>query len=534
MIRVLIADDEMRVCRLIENLVDWHTLDMEVVGTAHNGIEALEKIRQKSPDLVITDIRMPGCDGLKLIGQAKQINPHISFIIVSGYRHFEYAQSAIKYGVCDYLLKPIKKEELLSTLEKMRTNYLIRTERISEEERLQMRLKNDNNRLRSRFFSDCILGNKEIPDDLSLLQAEYHLNFQPGLFSALIVKIDWETGAPSAQELQVLCAKTEVILQDLADTCQDSACFLNGSRIYIIINYAPEREEAVYKALHAVMERLLAQKPAFPNTLFTIAVGSQHDASSMLRHSAEKAAIALGERLTTFAGRIIKYETAMEKRRRDDWVLAELNRAMTPAVEILDSEKLERAIDRFADNLKREKVRGGELFWFVIEGYSRYLVLLQNQQMMNEDVPRLMEEFRAGADLCATGEQLLRYFTDKTVSRILDLTESRENEESRPIRQAKEYILTHYMYPLTLEEVSCVAGFNPSYFSTFFKKKCGSGFLEYLSEVRVNKAKELLRTTDLGVAEISEKVGYADARHFTSIFKKLTGIKPTEFRKLYT
>ena len=534
MIHVLIADDEMRVCRLIENLVDWRALDMEVVGIAHNGIEALEQMKQKAPDLVITDIRMPGCDGLELIHRAKQINPDIAFIIISGYRHFEYAQSAIKYGVCDYLLKPIKKEELLSTLEKMRKNYLIRTERISETEQMQMRLENNNNRLRGSFFTDCILGDKKTPDDLVLLRSEYHLHFQPGIFSVLIVKIDRESGIPSTQELEVLRAKAEAILQDVTEKCFDSACFLNGSRIYIVINYRPERKDEINKSLHAAMERLLAQKPAFPNTLFTIAAGSEHTSPALLRQSAEKADLALGERLTTFAGRVIRYEPAMEKHRHDDWILAELNRAMTAAVEVLDSEKLKRAVGRFDADLEREGVCGAELFSFVIEGYSRYLVLLQNQQMMHADVPRLMEKFRAGADLCATDKQLLSYFADKAAARILDLTESRENEEARPIRQAKEYILAQYMSPLTLEEVSGVVGFNPSYFSTFFKKKCGIGFLEYLSEVRVNKAKELLRTTDFSVAEICEKVGYTDTRHFTSIFKKSTGIKPTEFRKLYT
>ena len=109
MIKVLIADDEEKVCQLICNLVDWASFDMQIVGTAANGIEALEKVRSLGPDLMITDIRMPGCDGLELIARAKAENEALEFVIISGYRHFEYAQTAIKSGVGDYLLKPIKK-----------------------------------------------------------------------------------------------------------------------------------------------------------------------------------------------------------------------------------------------------------------------------------------------------------------------------------------------------------------------------------------------------------------------------------------
>ena len=98
MMRVVIADDEEKVCLLIQKLVDWTAMDMEIVGVAHNGLEALELIETRRPDLMITDIRMPGCDGIELIRRARQLDPALEFIIVSGYRHFEYAQSALKYG----------------------------------------------------------------------------------------------------------------------------------------------------------------------------------------------------------------------------------------------------------------------------------------------------------------------------------------------------------------------------------------------------------------------------------------------------
>ena len=119
MLKVIVADDEKRICRLICMLADWNALGMEVVTTAANGLEALEAIQKYQPDILITDIHMPGCSGLELIAQAKQLQPELEIIIVSGYAYFDYAQSAIKHGVGEYLLKPIKQDDLMASLSKL-------------------------------------------------------------------------------------------------------------------------------------------------------------------------------------------------------------------------------------------------------------------------------------------------------------------------------------------------------------------------------------------------------------------------------
>ena len=156
MLNILIADDENKVCQLIKSLVDWEALDMRVIATAENGIEALEKIRELTPDIAITDIRMPGYDGLELVRLAKETNPRTEFIIISGYRHFEYAQSAIRYGVNSYLLKPIKKDELTDTLTRLGEKLRERTRQLSYEEKVLRTLKSDEETLRQTFLSDLV------------------------------------------------------------------------------------------------------------------------------------------------------------------------------------------------------------------------------------------------------------------------------------------------------------------------------------------------------------------------------------------
>ena len=110
MIKVLIADDELKICELIFRLIDWEAMGMSVIAVAHNGRETIEIIKNEMPDIVITDIRMPGYNGVDVIRIGKEYNSDIQFIIISGYSQFDYAQDAIHYGVSDYLLKPVKEE----------------------------------------------------------------------------------------------------------------------------------------------------------------------------------------------------------------------------------------------------------------------------------------------------------------------------------------------------------------------------------------------------------------------------------------
>jgi len=128
MIKVIIADDELKVCKLIEFLIDQESLDMEIVDIVHNGIDAIDAIKKHQPDIVITDIKMPGCDGLEMIKRSKKIMPYLEYIVICKCKQFEYVQKAIQYGVRDYLLKPIDKEELTHTLQRVKEQYLGRTE----------------------------------------------------------------------------------------------------------------------------------------------------------------------------------------------------------------------------------------------------------------------------------------------------------------------------------------------------------------------------------------------------------------------
>ena len=145
MLKVVLADDENKILLLLQKLIDWKGLGYEIVGTANDGLRALELVREKRPHLLITDVRMPGCSGIELIQRAKELQPDLHFIIISGYRKFEYAQNALKYGVEDYLLKPLKQEEL--------TGILLRlSDKLGKEAALEFQLKKSGERQQEQLM----------------------------------------------------------------------------------------------------------------------------------------------------------------------------------------------------------------------------------------------------------------------------------------------------------------------------------------------------------------------------------------------
>ena len=186
MIRVLVADE--KVCQLICKLIHWEELEMKLVGTASNGIGSLQMIEAEHPDLVMTDIRMPGYDGMELLKRARIQNPDMEFIIISGYSHFEYAQTAIRYGVSDYILKPVNEEALNATLQKVRQRYMEHqalTEKNLEQKKQQVL---DQARVRETLWMD--LEYARIPRNMEALNEKYWYHFQEGKFRTFLIQAD--------------------------------------------------------------------------------------------------------------------------------------------------------------------------------------------------------------------------------------------------------------------------------------------------------------------------------------------------------
>ncbi len=539
MINVLIADDEEKVCQLIYQLVDWKSMDMNVVGFAHNGIEALDQIQKISPQIVITDIRMPGLDGLELISKAKESQPDIEFVIVSGYQYFEYAQSAIKYGAADYLLKPIKKKQLVETLEKVRQHCLQRSQRLSVEEAFKVKAENDRMRQRDNFFSDVLSQDGSAEITIESVNQKYGYHMQEGMFCVTALKIDSEKEPFSGKDLTLIRDKiTNTIGYVYTQYCYDASFYFKNSWIYMVLNYAEENYPVIRKQLKNGFSNLQMEKDIFPGIILSFAWGRAFHTIQSLPLSRNTAEFSIYQRLIGESTAMMDPEDFFENPARVSELITHSSQEINMAVEVLDVNRVLaeiRALETNCVSLSQKKLLSGwEIYEIVTEIGEMISVSLNRMQYSGKKREESYNLFLNQAEFCHTEERLFDVLKEMVSNFLQNIIDQKEQDDIKPIKVAKQYIQDNLGKPLTLEDVSRAAGFNASYFSTLFKKMTGENFLEYISEMRIEKAKELLRDTDLSISDICEQVGYADIKYFSKTFKKYAGINPGEFRKIYS
>lgn len=310
-LKVVIVDDEERICQLIQALINWEEMGLQVEGMAHNGIDACEVVRKVRPDILITDIRMPGCSGLELIEKVKKTCPELEIIVISGYAHFEYAQQAIKFGVGHYLLKPINRAELTETLEKLKQRIRERRESERDKEVLIQKAQKNESHMRSEFVLALFDGNVEkdmgnvLPE---ILEETYHIYLKPGILQAFCLKMDCEERALGNSSVDVLMEKAKEILErNLKDKCLEMAMELRDFYCFGFVNYESRYQEEIRRVLKNSLSQIEVQKAIFGQVDFSMALGSPGREIEDLYHSARETQKLICQRLVKGSGRLLEH-----------------------------------------------------------------------------------------------------------------------------------------------------------------------------------------------------------------------------------
>lgn len=537
MLKAIIADDEQKICQLIQRLVKWDELDIEIVGTADNGLDAFELICQHQPDIVITDIRMPGLDGLELIKKVKEHNLSPSFIIISGYRHFEYAHNALKYGVEDYLLKPIKKDELVATLVKISDRNLLTSGRIEDEMRMKSILANNRDRLRQHFISRIVFESEKNTDiKMENVNEEYQFKFIKGCFETLIIKLDQRLSSEFGENIEkVLEYISKITDKFFKDKCSEMITYVKGSAVLCVLNY-PEQVDSLRKSYRYLYDEVKSYVDTFDNYSLTIGIGSTERNFSDILKSFSASQDAVRYRIALGVDRIIKFDSLrFENLPLSEVITAERERQLANYIEALDKEGFKGKITEVFSYLGDKRDINPCLFFEVCDKIAELVINTMKKNgltMGNEN--GLKKKIDAMLD-CAVNTQEIHKALYEWAAEQIDLClQGKKMQDTKPIRTAKQYIAEHYMEQLSLDDIAQVVHFNSAYFCTVFKREVGLNFSDYLINCRLYAAKEFLRDTNLSMAQISEKIGYTDTKYFSKLFNKIVGIKPSEYRKLYS
>ena len=537
MLKVIIADDEPKVALLIKSLIDWEKLGMELSGIAQNGSEALTLIGQCDPDVIVTDIRMPVIGGLELISEAKKIKPSLEFIIISGYKHFDYAHSAIKFGVSDYLLKPINQDELMSTLEKVKVRIESSMTVLDENERAKQIELDVERSKRLELFS--IIYNKDRQSELTADNPNQNLgyHFEDGCcYRFLIFKIDGDCSEIYSEGLSVFTGKIrEMYMKALSPLCCDIEIEFLDSKANIILGFPAENKQPLRDALKNVFDDVRINNNIFPSAIFTMIGGPISDDSTRLADSCSAAEWALQERLLIGAGSFYENITVRENSQEAVTLATTISKNLSQAMDVMDFDSVSHILSESSDSmLNLEGITGKDIIKFVRSVYDEWLILCQRYDPSFQDAEKQRVSFIKKLNVLASAKDVSDFLAKVIRESFKNILENLGQINGRPISHAKKYIKDHFSENITISDIAEQEGFNVSYFSTLFKKETGRTFSEYLMGVRIDEAKRFLKETNLSIVQICEAVGYSDTKHFTAIFRKSSGIKPSEYRKLYS
>ena len=528
--KVLIADDEPNICKLIKNLVDWDSLDLELVGFAYNGDESYDMITTHLPDIVITDIRMPGRSGLNIIRDCLEQNLDIKFIIITGHSEFDYARQAVKYGANDFLLKPLNGEELSEALKRI----IKRLSDASEKEQvIEKKLENSRTLLRNSLMSS-LFHREFIAKDYSIetLNDEFGFHFKEGILLPAICKL-YVNGKKTSHTNIIHTQMKAIVEKELQPISTDLCVYEKGLSLICLFNFPEYQFNEFQSTLQYTLDILLSL--ITPYNLYQVVLGTGAATQTITKLQASfLQAVCASESLLCLGGNRIINGTNTETRLLNSALIPieEPNKTLKPIIELLD-------IEKFPEILRKEfrrQMPDTTLYPYSINAYIRKFVAallrdilmihkIKSSQLSNE------QTIIANVIQCLSLEEAENKLT-KVFGQILEELQANSTDR-KAIKIAKNYIEQNYDRRIRLEDVAEKVFLTPAYLGILFKQETGQNFSDYLITVRLDKAKEMLKDIRLNINEISEKVGYKDIRYFSKLFKSIVGVKPTQFRQMF-
>ncbi len=530
-IKVFLVEDEVIIRNGIRKNIDWNGEGYEFVGEASDGELAYPMILREKPDILITDIKMPFMDGLELSSLVKKELPDIKILILSGYDEFEYAKEAIRIGVTEYLLKPISSGKLLEALRSV--SKMIEQEREEKEflKRYMEEMKENTEHEKMKFFGRLIRGEISTTDVIESGK-KYEINVSASCYDIVLFKIlSTAEHRLMSQELANVCEEIEDSMKKIPDVSVfqrgvDGWAFLICSEE----ETCEERKTRVIQSLNQTMERWNGME-------YFGAVGNTVPRISALGKAFRETDKAFSMRFSQEPNRIVRVGEVqqIEKGGLKTRGFTEIGQSREMVEKFLNNGTIEE-IESFVE-VYMAKFQTGELEsllmrqYIVMDVHIVIMTFCEKMAMKDEELETKANELKE-AMLNLTSSYEIRRCITNLLKRAIDLRDMVSGRRySDIIMTAQEIIAEHYMSEdISLNKVAGSVGMSPSYFSSIFGKEVGKTFVEYLTEVRMEKAKEYLMCSAMKTSEIGYEVGYKDPHYFSYIFKKTQGCSPKEYR----
>lgn len=519
--KVLFVDDEPFIAQGLSSILDWNRYGIEIAGTANDGSSALDIIREKPVDLLVTDIMMPRMDGLELIRRVKESGSRTKFVVLSGYEEFNYVKTGIRLGIENYILKPINLEELESTIRHIRGDW-------DREEMEQVQFQEDWEILRSNVLQRWVGGeieSQEFKQRAQLLGLPLDCEAYR-LFAVRLVRDEAEAAEDD-------CAnKATSKYRELAEALER----FKPKDAEVISFFDPDGDLVILYALRAQADdsaaerqlRTAAQDAA--NGLegsFWIADGGAGGDFGGVQSSYQKAKSMFRRYLLSGAGRT-KLAVCGEPEAGAGGESASIQWNEESYAELLIQGRNEE-VGRFIEEVFTSASRGSLIPREACVNTALRLMLAAKEQEESPDYSEVFASLGRVNSLPGLVRQVVGI-----VQRSLEKHENVREEYTPHVAFLIEQVHRHYNEELSLKTLSQKAGLHPNYLGQLFQQEVGNSFSDYVNQYRIEKATQLLMHTDRKTTEIALSVGYLDTSYFYRQFKKYAGVSPTELRQMYT
>lgn len=502
MLKLLLADDEAVVRKTMVSLIDWDSLGIRVIGTASDGIEAYNIILDEYPDIVMTDIKMPGLSGLQLIQKIHEINKDTIFVILSGYNDFEYAKEAMKYGVRHYLLKPSSEEQIKNCLTDVISEHKKYSSLIMAQE-FSQKFSSD---IFSLIFTQCITENPEENVHIFTAPYEKYFDFKNDPYKMYLLHfVERKNRATAVQQIETFRRTT------MAEFSFHYV-YVTNTLIFFFRNENPDTSE-----LDCFLANFSFSDQTVSPMIRAICFPCLNDLLTMLTSKIrryENIDFSSGQNFQHYNNHPNLSQTAMELTQK---ILSEEGTRLQPDMDAL-SELLSEITDfQFLHHLI------SSIFLQYVSCRNNVSLLHTSEFLMNLD----------SSDPVQMQEQL-----KEQICKLYKSAMSDTDNKSQLSNRIKEYVHDNLSNPnLSLKWISEQYLFmNVDYISKRFYKETGQKFSNYLTEMRIKKAKELLTNPDTAkIQYVAELVGCGNnPQYFSQLFKRYTGITPTNYIKKIT
>lgn len=534
MFKILLVDDEEEVRIGIKNKIDWKRYGFEVIGQAENGREALDYFDECVPDIIITDINMPFMDGLELTAVIKEKYPAVKIIILTGFDDFKFAQTAIKYGVSDYILKPVLPKDINNLLEKLKKRILSEIAEKEDIQKLREHYKESLPVLKENFMVSLVLRKPASEYTVAKIN-EMNIKLRGSWFAAALCKIDSESinaADFTKKEIELKRFAAFNIISEVLEKHNIGEVFILDDGIVIILGIdCKERTDARNK-MFSVLDEARQSICKYLSVTVSVGLGRIYTELEDIRESYISSITARSYKLILSGNKIIFVEDLEPGVNNFFHLDRDKEEALVASIKFKGEKDVEETVESLFNELGESGASLKEYQLYFTEIISSLMKLARLFNVESSDVLPDKSDMYMEFNSFESIEQAKAWINILSINLMKSISRKRINTTQVLFEKARDYMLDNYDDDaLTIQKLSETLFISPSYLAIIFKKESKETFLKFLMRIRLEKAKELLLDSSRKIAEVAESVGYPDVSYFSYFFKKNTGQSPREYKK---